>query len=555
MTEAEKAYEAAVAAIMRTDEIHGMALDLSGEEFKHLNSLPSQLLKLANLKSLNISNTRISSLSLLVELSGLQEVYFSGTNVVDITPLTHINDLYGVVLDKTEVDDISALKQAPNLLKLSLHSTKVTDISALKNARKLQSLSVSNTKVSKIDALENCKNLIALSLNMTKVSDLSPLMNLKKLSILSISGTEVLDLRPILGDNKLGLRNDNRGLWFYNTPAVHTPELTRISRLENRKECAKAAKAYFKDLPPWPEPLPWEMVKPSYGTELEAIIPSAHPAPLQVVEDNGVLRPAKSTETLGDAGDILAQSGWQALREYLEDLEDKWYSIHNAMPRLAKSMRRLDTALAQDFANINAIAVGTQGNRFIRLAKLAPETLMDEDAADIEQFAATLALFLERFPEWRAYRDAAEQTPINASDIENAIPAFTELSTELEQHPEIAPEIPQSLNAQATDIVEISDDAISTNGLINSTRNVLSALATAALPIVRWVKSEAIDISETTWSGTKKLISGAAISSVGGLGISAYDILFNKATILQKLGTQFPNQFGWLLDFLKFVGL
>ena len=67
------------------------------------------------------------------------------------------------------------------------------------------------------------------------------------------------------------------------------------------------------------------------------------------------------------------------------------------MPRLARALERLRAAMGARYSDINAIAVGTHGNRVIRQSAFAKEALMEEDAAEIEEFAAALTLFLGAF--------------------------------------------------------------------------------------------------------------------------------------------------------------
>ena len=56
---------------------------------------------------------------------------------------------------------------------------------------------------------------------------------------------------------------------------------------------------------------------------------------------------------------------------------------------------------------------------------------MDEDADDIIEFAAALALFLERFEEWRSYRDAALTSPPSPESIEATLTETREITSDL----------------------------------------------------------------------------------------------------------------------------
>ncbi|MTJ03540.1 MAG: leucine-rich repeat domain-containing protein [Sediminimonas qiaohouensis] len=101
-------------------------------------------------------------------------------------------------------------------------------------------------------------NLEVLDLSQTQVADITPLQGLAKLKGLDLTRTQVADLRPIADLPKLG-SGPSRGLSFANTPAARaTPELTRLSEIEDSKDRTRETLAYLKALPPWPEPLPWE---------------------------------------------------------------------------------------------------------------------------------------------------------------------------------------------------------------------------------------------------------------------------------------------------------
>ncbi len=128
----------------------------------------------------------------------------------------------------------------------------------------LQTLFLRNTQVTDLTPLQAISGLQVLNLGNTQVTDLGPLENLKELGVLSVNRTQLSDLRPVAGDNKLGTLKGDVRLYFEDTPATRaTPELTRISELDDYAEAARQVKAYFKDLPPWTQPLPWEKVKPA----------------------------------------------------------------------------------------------------------------------------------------------------------------------------------------------------------------------------------------------------------------------------------------------------
>lgn len=279
------------------------------------------------------------------------------------------------------------------------------------------------------------------------------------------------------------------------------------------------------------------------------------PAPLQVVEDNGVLRPAMPGDHLDPDGSLLAHQGWDALRDYLADLADQRDRIGNAMPRLSKALGRFETAMGADFDAMNPIAAGTHGYRIIRLSQRAPEILMDEDADDIIEFAAALALFLERFEEWRSYRDAALTSPPSPESIEATLTETREITSDLLDDDAFDPAIAAELTDQADSLEEDKEDSIVATGLIASLSNWAGTVLTKAMPVLKWIRQEAGEITSDTWSGLKKVIVNAAVTGITTLGIAATSYLLGITTSLRNLATASPEKLDWLLKILNALGL
>jgi hypothetical protein len=205
-------------------------------------------------------------------LDRLQRLSLLGTQVADITPLQDLENLKTLNLTGTPVADIAPLQGLENLQVLNLEGTRVADIAPLKNLENMWALNIAETPVADIAPLKGLENLQTLDLDRTQVADIAPLKALENLQTLDLTGTQAADLRPIadlleLGDGPLG------GLHFADTPAARaTPELTRLSRIEDDQDRTRETLAYLKTLPPWPEPLPWEDTgkSPDSGGGVEA---------------------------------------------------------------------------------------------------------------------------------------------------------------------------------------------------------------------------------------------------------------------------------------------
>ena len=270
-----------------------------------------------------------------------------------------------------------------------------------------------------------------------------------------------------------------------------------------------------------------------------------------MVEEDGILRPARPGDALEIDASRLAEQGWAALREFLEDLADQRERIANSMPQLGKALARLETALGQDYAATNPVAIGTHGQRVIRQSEHAPEMLMEADAADIQEFAAALALFLERFPDWRSYRDEAAASQISEQDAIDAIPDVEEITRSLEELPEIDPAISSELEALTQDVLDEPADRVVRAGLVSSVGNLLAALASRALVVLKACKREAGEITTETWSQSKKLFSKTMGTTIG---VAAAGLFIGGFATLTGFAVRFSAQLPWLENFLKFVG-
>lgn len=418
----------------------------------------------------------------------------------------------------------------------------------------LRTLNLNNTHVSDISQLNNLTGIQTLSLNHTQISDIAPLRGMTKLQEIWLEHTKVMDFRPLLSLQSLNavFLRDSAG-------ALRDTELEQLTASTGQHKRTRKTLEYLATLPPWPEPLPYENPGPPrsdpLGDSQDPDIPPSVPAPLQVVEIDGLLRPAAPGDSLDADGHLLAIQGWEALRDYLSDLADQRARIGNNMPRLGKALARLDVSLGETYDAINPVAVGTQGNRVIRLARNAPDMLLEEDADDIAEFAAALALFLERFPDWRAYREAARVHPPDPEAVQSSLPEIEAFAEALEEISAISPEIPDSLEQQAEAVREDPEDEIAVAGIVASLRNVASALGHFALSTWRIAKREGADIGKQTWGITKKGVAATAATGLSSLPAAAWDIYFNNAKLLQSLAAKFPEQLDWLARLLQAMGL
>jgi len=325
-----------------------------------------------------------------------------------------------------------------------------------------------------------------------------------------------------------------------------------LAEIDDNQSRTRQALAYLNTLPPWPEPYtpkarPDGLPPVPIGGTVEPTIPAPAPAPLQVVEAGGMLRPATPGDALNPDGSLLARQGWEALRDYLADLADLRPRIGNQMPTMDRALGRFEAALGSDYDRVNPVSLGTHGNRIMRLAGAADDSLSAADAAELVEFAAAVALFLERFPVWRAYREEALARPLTAAEALAALQPIEELADELFERPEIDPEIARSLKDQVAEVREQPGDTLASKGLVASTRNVLAKIAELAWRGVKGTGRELGSIGKMTWEKTKGL-------TATGISGAALDIFINKARLLRSLAETMPTEFGWIVTVLNALG-
>ena len=425
------------------------------------------------------------------------------------------------------------LGDLPGLERVNLHGTQITDLAPLSALTGLQ----------------------RLWLDGTQITDLAPLSALSRLRSLRLGGSQVVDLRPI---RDLSLTDSGRsvfGLHFSDTPATRMDaELARLAKIYDVEKRTRDTLAYLNALPPWPEPYTpnarpdGKLPEPIGGGEAPPNLPPARPAPLRVQEVDGMLRRESGESTLSENGQALAQQGWLALRDFFADLSTLRPRLHNLMPSMERALKRFETALDANFASMNAIALGIHGSRIVRLSGVMDQELSDEDAGELIEFSAAIIQFLERFDDWRAYRDAGLANPLSPDRVAKALPQITEVIEDLFDRDQIADEIPEILSAQAEASKDQPEDPIAARGLTDSLTNVLSALARTAIKAGKFVLNEV--------TGFPKLVleKGKGLAATS-LALSALEIFANKAAVLRGLAEAMPDKFGWLLSVLRYLGL
>jgi len=151
---------------------------------------------LPNLKMLGLSGYYLPSLEPVAQLTNLQVLLLDRVSIKDdklnLAPLVKLDQLKFIDVSNTRADDLSPLADLHELRIIKANNIQATEgifggLYWLKDLTKLQDLELAGTPVAVIGVLSNLKDLARLNLSATRVNDVSPLKDLPKLQELDLS--------------------------------------------------------------------------------------------------------------------------------------------------------------------------------------------------------------------------------------------------------------------------------------------------------------------------------------------------------------------------------
>ncbi|AEY67763.1 leucine-rich repeat domain-containing protein [Clostridium sp. BNL1100] len=113
------------------------------------------------------------------------------TGYKTLNDLKLLTNLEYLDLSNTKLTSVSSLVSLKNLRVLYLYKNSIKDISPLKGLTKLEVLSINGNKVSNISALAGLTNLTELYIRENIITDYSPVAKLKNLNILYLKGNKL----------------------------------------------------------------------------------------------------------------------------------------------------------------------------------------------------------------------------------------------------------------------------------------------------------------------------------------------------------------------------
>jgi Leucine-rich repeat (LRR) protein len=159
--------------------------------------------QLYNLKSLNLTKSKVTDLSPIRNLTELTDLNLSDTKTEDITALRYSSKLTNLSISNTAVTDISVIEKMPELQQLDLSGTNLLSYAAIERAEKLQRLNLKASGISSLLPLDSLRELVELNLSNTTVTNLSSLATLQNLNVLKLDSNKIADLGAL--KNMIGL--------------------------------------------------------------------------------------------------------------------------------------------------------------------------------------------------------------------------------------------------------------------------------------------------------------------------------------------------------------
>ncbi|TVV32493.1 leucine-rich repeat domain-containing protein [Weissella cibaria] len=230
------------------------SLNLVADDYGLVPEKLAALNQMTTLTSLEMQNTKVTSVPELGNLHQLRELGLAGNKLTDVSALAPLTQLTSLKVGSNQITDFTPIAKLTNLTTLSIGNNRSGDISMLSTLTKLQQgtfsqmvltdammptfaampdltdLSIDfNDQITSLTALQQLTKLTSLNFSKDQVADLTPLQHLTSLTSLNFSNAQVTTLQPIAGLTNLTyvnlLRNHVRDL----TPLAKMTGLTYVN--------------------------------------------------------------------------------------------------------------------------------------------------------------------------------------------------------------------------------------------------------------------------------------------------------------------------------------
>ena len=267
-------------------------------------------------------------------------------------------------------------------------------------------------------------------------------------------------------------------------------------------------------------------------------LPAQLPSPVYFRFRDGTLRTEEPPTSLPpDFRKRSVLEAWQALATMLSDLLDGPTGRNN--PTLQRVLNACRGALGESFERLQPILLGVHACRLHELAGRADEILLPDAAAELTALSNQLALFLEKFPDWRDYANGSAQafgTPEAegraAREGAHALAAIEQASPEI-----IAPDAKKALEELQEAAVPAADGQnaippIARRSWLRAMHNALRSLFADAFASTR----------KGLGTGIKVFVASATVA-----GLAA------AVPYLSAMARALPSEFGWLSRLVAYL--
>ncbi|MCE7993772.1 MAG: hypothetical protein HEP71_17430 [Roseivirga sp.] len=172
---------------------HLVHLNLGFNELLEANPL----IKLVNLKHLNLQKNKISYCGFLNELPFLDTAFLSHNKLRLLNFSDNAQKIKKIDLSFNQISDLDFLKQLPGLTSLNLQSNDISHVPFSLKLKRLDSLFLASNNLSDLNFLDELTELKFLDLKNNKIKDLRPIQNLRKLESLDLRNNAITDAQVI----------------------------------------------------------------------------------------------------------------------------------------------------------------------------------------------------------------------------------------------------------------------------------------------------------------------------------------------------------------------
>ena len=325
-----------------------------------------------------------------------------------------------------------------------------------------------------------------------------------------------------------GMPNALRGLRFTNCAAARSdPRIAEIAAIEDPSTRARTLFDYLGLPVDDPDPLPL----------LDPTPPPRRPAPLEVTVTDTEIRMAGPDSLPQSGANDRAAMGWEALRDYRHNFA-RAFHVGNYQP-LPRYLEDFDGAMGIAYDPRHVIRIGVQGLRISALSRNSAfvATLPVGADTDLAAFAATIELYVRRFPDWVAYRDDADPDDVSPDAVRAAAADFRAVDHVIQTTPEAEDAVKAEYRAEVIAATGENSDAPAAQAITASTGEIARALAEQGTADAERKRRNA-DLARKGGEYYDKKV-------LARFGLVLH-VMQRIEAPLRRLSKRFPNRMGWI---------